>query len=45
MPAELAAAAKGGESSASYLVFILPAVLVVVAIVLNWEKMIAWLTK
>ena len=45
MPAELAAAAKGSESSASYIVFILPAVLVLLAILLNWEKMKAWLTK
>ncbi len=45
MPAELAAAARGSESSASYTVFILPAVLVLLGIVLNWGKMKSWLMR
>ncbi len=45
MPAELAAAARGSESSASFTVFILPAVLVLLAVVLNWGKMKSWLTR
>lgn len=45
MPAELAAAARGSESSASLTVFILPTVLLVLGIVLNWEKMKSWLFK
>ena len=45
MPAELAAAAKGSESAASLTVFILPAILVLLAIILNWRKMKAWLTR
>lgn len=43
MPPELAAAARGSESSSSLLVFILPAILVSIAIVLNWGKVINWL--
>jgi len=45
MPAELAAAAKGSESAASLMVFILPTVLVLIGIVLNWRKMKSWLTR
>lgn len=45
MPPELAAAARGSESAASQLVFILPAVLVLLAIILNWGNMIAWLKR
>lgn len=45
MPPELAAAARGSESSASLTVFILPTVLVLIGIVLNWGKMKAWLTR
>jgi hypothetical protein len=45
MPAELAAAARGSESSASYTVFILPAVLLVLGFILNWGKIMAWLKR
>lgn len=45
MPPELAAAARGSESASSQLVFILPAVLVVLAVILNFGKMKAWLVK
>jgi len=42
MPPELAAAARGSESASSQLVFILPAVLIVLAIILNFEKIKGW---
>lgn len=45
MPAELAAAARGSESAASLTVFILPAVLVLLGIILNWKKFKGWLTR
>lgn len=45
MPPELAAAARGSESSSSQLVFILPAVLVILAVILNFGKMKSWLTR
>lgn len=45
MPPELAAARLGSESSSSLLVFILPGVLVVFALLLNWGKMMAWLKR
>jgi hypothetical protein len=45
MPPELAAAARGSESASSQLVFILPAVLVVLAIILNFGKVKEWLTR
>lgn len=45
MPAELAAAARGSESAASQMVFIFPAVLVVLAIVLNFHKIKGWFTS
>ena len=45
MPPELAAAARGSESAASQLVFILPAVLVVLALILNFAKIKAWLVR
>lgn len=45
MPPELAAAARGSESAASQLVFILPAVLCVLALVLNFGKIKGWLMR
>jgi len=45
MPAELAAAARESESTASLIVFILPSILVVIGIVLNWVKIKSWLTR
>ena len=44
MPPELAAAARGSESAASQLVFILPAILFVLALILNFQKIKSWLT-
>jgi len=43
MPADLAANLKGNESSSSLSVFILPVVLILISIVLNWRKIIRWL--
>ncbi len=45
MPPELAAAARGSESASSQLVFILPAVLVVIAVILNFGKIKQWFIK
>ena len=39
MPPELAAAARGSESSASLIVFILPCILISIAVILNLPKM------
>lgn len=39
MPAELAAAARGNESSATLTLFILPVLLIIIAIILNLPKM------
>ena len=45
MPPELAAAARGSESAASQMVFILPAILVVLAVALNFGKVKEWLMR
>ena len=45
MPAKLAAAARESELAASYTVFILPSILVLFAIVLNWTKIKQWLMR
>lgn len=45
MPPELAAAARGSESAASQLVFILPAVLIVLTLILNFKKIKQWLKR
>ena len=45
MPPELAAAARGSESAASQLVFIIPAILVILALILNFRNIKAWLTR
>ena len=45
MPPELAAAARGSESASSQLVFILPVILVVLAIILNFGKVKEWLMR
>lgn len=45
MPPELAAAARGSESASSQLVFILPAILILLALVLNFTKIKAWFTS